>query len=103
MTMFSWFTKKPCLICVEKDMMIHQLKSDASRDRLRLSITEEKLSKATDLLLAQSGKAGIAPPQRFSAKDADDLMRDSFAMFLDEEDKGDGKIRDVDNLDFDKR
>ena len=101
--MMSWFTKKPCQVCAEKDMMIHQLKSDESRNRMRLCILEEKLSKATDLLLAQAGKPGITPPQRFSAKDADDLMRDSFAMFLDEEDKGDGKIRDVDNLDFDKR
>jgi len=99
----SWFTKKPCPICAEKDLMIHQLRLDSSRDRLRLSIAEEKLTKATDLLLAQSGNLGLTPPQRFTEKDSENLMRDTFAMFLDADDKGDGKIRDVDNLDFDKR
>src|SRR5262249_25695911 len=93
-----WWRPAPCACCKEKDLRLHLLHEIVSRDRLRIAILEERLAKATDLLLAEKGTAPMTAPAKFTAKDADDLMRQSFAFFKDEDDTGDGKIRDMDNL-----
>ena len=99
----SWFTLKPCPTCQEKACLILQLLDDLKRERLRLSVAEDRASKAIDALLQDHGKPIMTAPTRFSAADAEQLQRETFAFFKDEDDKGDGKIRDVDQLDFDPR
>jgi hypothetical protein len=98
----NWFKPKPCEVCPLKDAIIERLRDDLARERLRLDRAEHKAETATDALLAEAGKPVLQQPQRFTAKDSDNVMADTFAIFRDEDDKGDGKIRDMDNLDFDR-
>lgn len=101
--MWSLFPRKPCPICSEKAVLISQLMDDLQRERCRLSVAETRASIAVDALLQEKGKPSMTPPTRFSASDAEQLQRETFAFFKDEDDRGDGKIRDVDQLDFDRR
>lgn len=96
-----WFAPKPCPVCAIKDAVIERLRDDLKRERLRLARAEERGERALDELLKDAGKAPVTPPQRWSASDADKVMQDTFAIFKDADDHGDGNVRDVDNLDFD--
>ena len=100
--MWNLFQKKPCPVCQEKDRLILQLREDLSRDRLRLSLAMDRESLAVDRLLQKQGDKGITPPQRVGVLEADAMMKDTFAIFVDQEDKGDGKVREVDCLDHDR-
>ena len=98
-----WWTSKPCDVCALKDAIIERLRDDLARERLRLQRAEAKAEAATDALLAHGGQPALRPAQTYTQTDAEQVMRESFAFFKDDDDKGDGKVREADNLDFDHR
>jgi len=100
--MTMWWTK-PCAVCALKDAVIDRLRDDLARERLRLDRAEAKASTATDALLAKAGQPTLTPPQKWTQADAENLMKESFAFFKDEHDTGDGKVRDIDQLDYDQK
>lgn len=101
MNFLQFFAAKPCPVCAEKEAMIRQLREDLSRDRLRTSVAVEREHAAMDRLLGRQGELPITPPKTMGTKEGDEMMKDAFAIFTDEEDHGDGKIREVDRLDHD--
>lgn len=102
MNLLTLFKRGPCLVCLEKERLIAQLREDLSRDRLRLTMAVEREHLAVDRLLQQRGERGVTPPQKMSTLEADTMMKDTFAIFKDQDDTGDGRIREVDALDHDQ-
>ena len=96
--MLGGFFRSHCTVCDSKDQLIEKLETDLSRERTRLDQAERKLNAATDALLADQGKPSLTLPPRMTATDADRTMQDIFAIFKDEDDKGDGKVLDSDQV-----
>lgn len=97
------FSPNPCSVCALKDAVIERLRDDLARERLRLDRAETVSRRAIDQLLVEKGKPGLAPVEKWTGTDADAAMSEMLALFRDADDRGDGKIVDMDNLGIDHR
>lgn len=97
-----WFTQKPCQVCIEKEFRLQDLTSQILMLKGQLAHSREREEKAVDTLLGQKGAPPVTPNPRMTFKDAEDQQRQAFGMFLDEDDKGDGNILEVDRLNVER-
>lgn len=96
------FTKKNCAVCAEKDSTATSLRNQIDLLKSQLAHSREREEKAIDALLERQGVESVTPTPRMTAKDADDQQRQAFALFVDEDDKGDGAILEVDRLNVER-
>jgi len=101
--MFLWFRSKPCAVCAEKDGRMSDLMNQVLMLKSQLAHSREREEKAVDALLARQGVDSVTPHPRMSSVDSEAAMKSVMGMFLDEDDKGDGKVRDIDKLDYDHK
>lgn len=94
-----WFwQQKPCAVCAEKDKRLLQM--ELQTDLLKSQLQDSRLreQKAIDSLLNERNLPGVTPPARMSAKDSQQSIEDAFALFKDDDDKGDGLIQEADTI-----
>lgn len=96
--MFSWWTPKPCPVCAIMSLRSQLLEGTIDTLKSQLAHSREREEKAVDALLERQGKPSITPQPRMSAKDSEQANRDVMGIFLDEDDKGDGGVLEVDKL-----
>ncbi len=96
--MWEWLHHKPCPACAVKDEYIQELKNDRTALRTQLAYSREREEKAVDALLERKQERPITPTPRMTMKDSENAQREAFGIFVDADDTGDGKIREVDNL-----
>lgn len=92
-----WF-RKPCAVCAEKDGRVNDLISQILTLKSQLGHSREREEKAVDALLEKQGVSPVTPQPRMTAKDSEAAQRAAFGIFIDEDDKGDGNILEVDQL-----
>lgn len=100
--MWNLFKSKPCLVCAEKDATLKAVHAQVATLMSQLAHSREREEKAIDALLDKQGVKSVTPTPRMTAKDADDQQRQAFALFVDEDDKGDGAILEADRLNVER-
>jgi hypothetical protein len=96
--MLTWFVKKPCEACKSKDAFIASLEAQAMNLRSQLAHSREREEKAVDALLDRQGKPAVTPSPRMTFKDSENVQKQAFGMFLDEDDDGSGNVLEADRL-----
>lgn len=96
--MWNPFQPKPCPVCAVNLSRLEDLKSQTLLLKSQLAHSREREEKAVDALLEKQGVQPVTPSPRMSFKDSEDAQRSAFGIFLDEDDKGDGQILEVDRL-----
>lgn len=92
------FRSKPCPVCAVNLSRIDDLIGHNLMLKSQLAHSREREEKAVDALLEKQGVQPVTPQPRMSFKDSEDAQRSAFGIFLDEDDKGDGNILEVDRL-----
>lgn len=96
--MWNIFQPKPCAVCGEKDGRINDLISQVLTLKSQLGHSREREEKAVDALLEKQGVQPVTPQPRMTTQDSENAQKQAFGLFLDEDDKGDGNILEVDRL-----
>lgn len=97
-----WFKQKACMLCTQKDETLKAVQAQLATLLSQLAHSREREEKAVDALLERQGVKSVTPTPRMTAKDADDQQRQAFGIFVDEDDKGDGAILEVDRLNVER-
>jgi len=101
--MWNPFATRVCAACLGKDALIAAHEQSLLILKSQLAHSREREEKAVDALLAKQGVDSVTPRPKLSSVDSEAAMRSVMGMFLDEDDKGDGKVRDIDKLDYDHK